>query len=53
MTTSLNRDTSGLKLMMQYVQDVDLYDVLGNGMFPGRWSTGEVELEINDLVTLA
>lgn len=40
-----------MALTRQYVQDIDLYDLVGNSLAPTRWSSGEIQLEFYDLIS--
>jgi hypothetical protein len=36
----------------QFIQDSELYDAVGNALFEDRWSSGNITLELSDLVGL-
>lgn len=40
------------RLTIQYIQDIDLYEIVGNGLYPDRWSSGDIQLIIHDILTV-
>jgi nuclear pore complex protein Nup133 len=36
----------------QFIQDSELYDAVGNALFEDRWSSGNITLDLSDLVGL-
>lgn len=36
----------------QFIQDTELYDAVGSALFEDRWSSGNITLELRDLVGL-